>query len=275
LSRAEAVWSRDPESAVAARELLSQHAGGGRHFEGVDLAFALPIHRPEENEETVRFLRMRAEAHALVGFNVSGLIYNRPEKARQSFSLQIDYQQVVRKLVARFLEDRHGHVLLVPHVVTRTGSYESDLDACRHVCSALPSEMQERVQIAPACSDPREIKWYISQCDWFCGTRMHSTIAALSAGVPAASIAYSMKTRGVFETCGVQDEVFDPRVLNTEEVIDQAYQSWCRRDEIRDVLRANIPGVVQRSQDQLDEVLRSVQESRLSLRESCATTQGG
>ena len=89
---------------------------------------------------------------------------------------------------------------------------------------------------------------------------MHSTIAALSAGVPTASIAYSMKTRGVFETCGVRDEVFDPRELETEAVIDQVYQSWRRRETIRKVLVSSIPRVVEQSQTQLDAIVESIRD---------------
>jgi polysaccharide pyruvyl transferase WcaK-like protein len=273
LQKASVVCSRDAESAAVALDLLAQHQGTSRssaqHKQGVDLAFALPIHRPSENEEMIRFSNQRSRAKSLVGFNISGLIYNRPESARATFSLRADYQEVVTRLLACFLEGHDVNVVLVPHVITEPGSYESDLDACRHARSTLPSGMQHRVHIAPACTDPREVKWYISQCDWFCGTRMHSTIAALSAGVPACSIAYSMKTRGVFETCGVADEVFDPRVLDTEAVIDQVYQSWSRREAIREVLKLNIPRVVETSQVQLDAIVQSIRNPNANRSNGC------
>ena len=51
--------------------------------------------------------------------------------------------------------------------------------------------------------DASEVKWCISKLDWFVGSRMHATIAALSSGVPCAAIAYSRKFRGVFATLGV------------------------------------------------------------------------
>lgn len=262
LKRAAAVWSRDPVSASVAHDLLAmprgEDPGPSRPMQGVDLAFALPIQRPAENEDTIRFSNQRARAKSLVGFNVSGLVYNHPESAHATFSFLADYRKSVGQLLTRLLDDDQAEIVLIPHVIARTGSYESDSDACRHVRSTLPRSLQDRVSIAPECTDPREVKWYISQCDWFCGTRMHSAIAALSAGVPTASIAYSMKTQGVFETCGVPDEVVDPRVLETEAVIDRVYEGWRRREVTRQILKTRIPQVLELSRQQLDLIVQSV-----------------
>jgi polysaccharide pyruvyl transferase WcaK-like protein len=41
------------------------------------------------------------------------------------------------------------------------------------------------------------MKWIIAQCSVFAGARTHSTIAALSSGVPTLSIGYSLKARGI------------------------------------------------------------------------------
>ena len=274
LNRASAVWSRDATSAEVVLDLLASHNdsafGATKHTQGVDLAFALPIHRPPENEEMIPFLNQRERAPFLIGFNVSGLIYNQSESARKIFSLQADYPKLVLQLLRRFLEERNVEIALVPHVIGKPGSHESDLEACRHVRDLLPPSLKERVSIVPACTDPRHVKWYISQCDWFCGTRMHSTIAALSAEVPTASIAYSMKTRGVFEACGVADEVYDPRGLDTQAVSDQVYDSWCRREAIREVLNSSISRVVELSQVQLDKIVQSIRNPARSPQRICA-----
>ena len=91
--------------------------------------------------------------------------------------------------------------------------------------------------------DQSELKWVISQLDWFCGTRMHSAIAALSSGVPASAIAYSLKTQGIFETCDQGDHVADPRDLDTIDVIEKLEQSYKNRDEARISLVHRLPDV--------------------------------
>ena len=72
---------------------------------------------------------------------------------------------------------------------------ESDLRACRQLVDKLGQAAQGRVRILSGQYSEMEIKWVIAQLKWFCGTRMHSTIASLSSGVPSAAIAYRDKTR--------------------------------------------------------------------------------
>jgi polysaccharide pyruvyl transferase WcaK-like protein len=80
---------------------------------------------------------------------------------------------------------------------------------------------------------------------------MHSTIAALSSGVPTAAIAYSDKTLGVFESCGVEDQVIDPRQLETRAVVERLVESFERRAQTRQVLSTTIDGVKARAAEQL------------------------
>lgn len=105
--------------------------------------------------------------------------------------------------------------------------------------------------VAPAFTDPREVKGLIGKCDWFCGTRMHSTIAALSQGVPTAAVAYSIKTQGVFETCGQGDHVADPRHSSTEDVVAHLLASFDGREAARASLAEHLPDVRQIAQEQM------------------------
>ena len=71
------------------------------------------------------------------------------------------------------------------HVLSPIDKPESDLHASTTLLHAMPASLRERVAIAPRLPNVCETKWLISQLDWFCGTRMHTTIAALSSNVPA------------------------------------------------------------------------------------------
>jgi polysaccharide pyruvyl transferase WcaK-like protein len=83
---------------------------------------------------------------------------------------------------------------------------------------------------------------------------MHSTIAALSSGVPTAAISYSPKTLGVFESCEQGAHVADPCQLTTEEVVDCLWRSWLDRESARETLKAALPGVLQRVEMQMDDI---------------------
>jgi polysaccharide pyruvyl transferase WcaK-like protein len=83
---------------------------------------------------------------------------------------------------------------------------------------------------------------------------MHATIGALSSGVPAAAIGYSMKTRAVFETCGVAGEVTDVSGLGDGDIVEQLWDSFTRRDAVRATLGTTIPAVRRAAGAQMDDI---------------------
>jgi polysaccharide pyruvyl transferase WcaK-like protein len=99
----------------------------------------------------------------------------------------------------------------------------------------------------------------ISKMDWFCGTRMHATIAGLSTGVPTATISYSDKALGVFESCGQGAEVFDPRVLEGNEIVERLMDSYRRRGETRSSLGNAVREVKAQAVAQMDEIASIVE----------------
>ena len=55
----------------------------------------------------------------------------------------------------------------------------------------------------------------ISQCRYFIGARTHSTIAALSSGIPTTSISYSIKSKGINKDIfGHNDHVLEVQDLS-------------------------------------------------------------
>ena len=166
----------------------------------------------------------------------------------------------MQRLVTELL-GRGARVVLVPHVVTAPGHYESDVDAARALVDTLAPAQRKLVAIAPAFHDPREVKWLIGKCDWFCGTRMHATIAGLSQGVPTSAVAYSIKTQGVFETCGQGDHVVDPRETETAELLDVLLRSFDDRAQARTSLAEQLPQVLEQAKAQMDAIADSIDQA--------------
>jgi len=254
LRQARMAWARDERSFARLKELLGSSFDPERHGCGVDVAFGLESVKPNQPlpETILRWLEDRTLPVA--GINVSGLIYNDQAGAARSYGLKAGYREVILGLVRRLLKESDCRIVLVPHVVTPPGHYESDVEACAAVAVSAGSD--GRVAVLPALEDPRPVKWVIGQLDWFCGTRMHATIAGLSSGVPTAAIAYSDKTLGVFETCGQGGQVADPRVLGTGEMVEWLLASWRGRGEAGAALRAALPGVLRRAEEQMARIAR-------------------
>ena len=247
-------WARDAKSFEVLQELLGEKFDPTRHHLGVDMAFLLEARQPEGRlAPRVRDWLTSARGEPVIGVNVSGLIYNQAD-ASMRYGLRVDYQRLVRSLVQELVDRCAARVLLVPHVLGGATN-ESDVLACSDLLAALSPSERERVAVITMKLGPAEVKWLIAQCDWFCGTRMHSTIAALSSGVPTAAIAYSGKTSGVFETCGQAEQVADARQLTAKEVAEVVLRSCEQRLALRASLENRLPEVLSRASAQMDAVL--------------------
>ncbi|MHC4081939.1 MAG: polysaccharide pyruvyl transferase family protein [Planctomycetota bacterium] len=255
------VWARDGKSFSTLRELLDGSFDESRHRCGVDLAFGLDTEEPSPPLPPAVAAWLTDEGRPnLIGFNVSGLIHDGDCAARR-FGLRADYARAVTRFLERILNETDFNILLVPHVFTRPGHFEHDPDACTSVIEKLGQVGSDRITCLPAGLTPGKTKWAIGRTDWFCGTRMHASIAAISSGVPAAAIAYSDKTRGVFDTCGQGEHVADLRRLETDNVVDRLWESWTNRESARASLQKELPKVQAQVEAQMDRIVACCAET--------------
>jgi len=260
--RAEFAWARDTESFDQLRALLGGAYDPARHHSGVDMAFGLPASAPARVPagEWAGWLAEHPRTQPIIGFNVSGLLYNDPDAAASRFGLRADYRTAVLAALRTLLASTDARIILVPHVVVGRRDSECDLAACASVEAALGS-CGGRVSLLDGSLDAAELKWVIGRTDWFCGTRMHATIAGLSSGVPTVALAYSMKTQGVFETCGQGEEVVDLRACDSVEINERIVNGWRRRDGTRRALADAIPAIRDRAESQMDAIAAAVGRS--------------
>ena len=246
-------YSRDPRSHDCLLELAGADTDRSKLRRGVDIAFALEPRTPAPGvAEVVTSLRQVVTA----GVNVSGLLQD--EAAHARFGLAGNYLITMTSLVRRLLA-AEAHVVLVPHVHVAGGLGESDIGAIKRLLESLAPTERERVTTLPPDLGAAEAKWCIGQLDWFVGSRMHSTIAALSTLTPAAAYAYSDKTLGVFQTCGVGDQVVDARRLGGEEAVSRILESFAARDLTRQRLEEPATNTVTASRLQLRDIFKQIE----------------
>ena len=241
------------------KEMLGDSFDPARHLCGVDVAFALPVSAPPPAARDA-FLRWEyCQKGALVGFNVSGLLFNQPAEAMRSFGLRTNFQSLALAFATRLLDETAASLLLMPHVLDRPGSHESDEDAVRAVHDQLQAKFGARIFVPEMSACATEAKWYISRCHWFTGARMHATIAALSSGVPALALAYSSKMHGVFESCGQGHSVVDLRHEGAEgAVLDAMFTSLADAESNRQRLAEMLPHTLAQAKHQFDCIARQI-----------------
>lgn len=248
-------YARDPWSHGQLLDLAGSDADPSRLRSGVDVAFALQPQRPAD--EVADELESR-QGRTMAGVNVSGLLTDRT--AHERFGLAGDYLDTMTALVEALVES-DAHVVLVPHVHLPGGVGESDVRAIGAVLESLSPARRSKVTVLSPDLDAAEVKWCISQLDWFVGSRMHSTIAALSTLTPTAAYAYSDKTLGVFETCGVGDQCVDARLTSGQEAVEQMVAAYHARDRTSALLAEHATQTIERSRDQLREVFEMAHQS--------------
>lgn len=254
LKRTDLVLSRDAASLALIRELT--HSGqNDRCVLSPDVAFILESRMV--NDSLTDWIRLiNADGRTLIGVNVSGLLYHNGYTGRNEFALASDYKKLVLRLVTEFAAMKNVELLLVPHVVPSgvNGDVESDLKASRDLLKSSEPSIREHVRLTEGDYDQCELKYLIGQCDFFIGSRMHSTIASLSQGTPTVGLAYSRKFTGVYETIEMEDCVLDLRELTEQEIVLQCLELYKLKDKLEQRLKISVP----KAQDKVRALLNHV-----------------
>ena len=238
IRKAAVVMARDARSCQYVREHVAEQK---QVDEYIDVAFLLPYQKQSFDPRLLH-----------VGLNVSALLWNGGYTGDNQFGLKDDYQKIVREIIAFFLKKDDVVVHLIPHVIDESYSVEDD----SRVCTQLVSEFQsERLVKSPDFSSPIDAKSYISGMDFFLGARMHSTIAAFSAGVPVVPMAYSRKFNGLYiETLGYPTiaDLQKDDVKEILQVVETAFDSRMQlKEDIRKAITDKVEGKILRLKNDL------------------------
>jgi polysaccharide pyruvyl transferase WcaK-like protein len=93
--------------------------------------------------------------------------------------------------------------------------------------------------VAPRFASPSAAKSYISGMDFFCGSRMHACIAAVSSGVPTVPISYSRKFTGLFESLGYP-LVADCKAESEEQILEKIRSGFQRRETLMALVQSAV-----------------------------------
>lgn len=221
LGSANLIFVRDLLSSECVRSL------GAQSHVATDLAFLLPYKKTTKLVDGLVKLK--------VGLNISGLLVAQAYEGDFDGSrLKCDYDALVEKLLEALTSDNNYEIHLIPHVLG------PDLAAMRMFEKRFP-----KVIVHDEVRTPIEAKSVISAMDAFVGSRMHATIAALSAGVPVVPLGYSRKFEGLFCTIGYSHsvdmcsfgtqeclEIVLDKIKNREALIPDVKQSLQRVNEL-------------------------------------------
>lgn len=216
LNKSKSVFARDYKSYQVAKDLMGEKNSYSLN-ETIDVAMLLP-YQAESEKDNIK---------VKVGLNISALLYHGGYTQNNQFSLAVDYNNLIVKIINHFKSIVGVELILVAHVL----NYDKDsVENDYAVCSKFGEKYG--VKVAPFFKSPIEAKSYISNFDFFMGARMHATIAAFSSGVAVVPMAYSRKFEGLYSSLSYEFLV-DMTSTNTQESFDLVLDYYNRKIELQ------------------------------------------
>ncbi|WP_321416299.1 polysaccharide pyruvyl transferase family protein [uncultured Desulfobacter sp.] len=156
-----------------------------------------------------------------VGLNVSGLCYSNRFKGLTGY---FDYYPQLIDRIITYFQDKNVPLYLVSHSYNYKcpENANDDMQAAREAYSRL-TDKSNAYLIDKDLTSP-QIKYVISQFDFFIGTRMHSNFAAIFTNVPVFGLAYSYKYEGSFNYMGLKGYYASVLNLEKEDIDDVLFQ---------------------------------------------------
>lgn len=169
-----------------------------------------------------------------IGINVSGLAYS--NKFGNLVGQFDAYPKLMTELVKLF-QAKGCHVYIIPHSynVNKPEKNNDDMEASKDFYQRL--EDKARVLFIDKDLISPQVKYLISQMDFFIGTRMHANFAAIFTGTPVFGLAYSYKFKGAFEKNGIYNRIYEINNMLESEVeklvraIEKAYNEDVKNHE--------------------------------------------
>ncbi|MGR5973785.1 polysaccharide pyruvyl transferase family protein [Bacillus cereus] len=114
------------------------------------------------------------------------------------------------------MEKYKAKVYIVPQVVV--GEEDSDMAVSKQLFNKI-NDPDNTILIEEDLS-AKQLKYLYGNFDLFIGSRMHSCIFAIGAGVPTIGLAYQPKTVGTFELIGLKQRTFNVDSFSKEELVE-------------------------------------------------------
>lgn len=241
LKSASSLMARDKISKDFANDLLGKKIVK----EYVDLAFLLPFTKQNFNNKEIN-----------IGLNISGLLYVGGYTHSNQFNLIEDYKITINRLIESLLKIDNVKIHLIPHVYSlEEKEGENDYYIMDKISKAYNSD---KIILSPLFFNPSDAKSYISGMDFFIGSRMHSTIAAFSSGVPVLPLSYSRKFEGLFEDTLNYPYVIDLKSNTSDIIISQTLEFISKRDVIKTIISDRLETIVKPKLEMLEKDLEQI-----------------
>ena len=200
---------------VVVREKISRDYLAAAGVKNLTLATDPAFHLSPQAVAAPRLEQARAAGKEILGLNLSPIAHQVATRHG------LDFYREMAQFVRWRVRNDGQFVVLIPHVMARPGSHAvDDYQVLQTLEACLDPAVRDAVWLAPATWNAAQYKGLIGQCQWFSGARTHTTIAALSQGVPTLSLSYSIKATGINELLLGSRQFVLPLAVATADKLD-------------------------------------------------------
>ncbi len=154
----------------------------------------------------------------------------------------------------------NAYILFIPHSIEKSNlNIDDDYKICKELSESINKYSRSKI-INTLDNSPEEIKWLISNCDFFIGSRFHSLIAAISSNVPSIAIGWHWKYEEMMEWLGVENNVIQYWELTSQKLIDLFENNFNSRKKIKEKLNTIIPELKIKAYSAIDYICEELSE---------------
>lgn len=169
-----------------------------------------------------------------------------------------EYIRFFGQIIEHICSEHNARVVLMGHKLRPDNSENKD---DRTLCNYLLSSLEKSMPVAhiDRILTAAEVKSVIGNCDLLISSRYHALIAALSQGIPVASIGWSHKYDELLAEVGLSSNIISLSKTSKKACVD--IDSIVERlPEISAAIKAKVPTFKKSGEDAINEVLSRIKE---------------
>lgn len=243
INRLLAIYCLKQVDIIAARgSITSSHLRsiGIVHEHCADAAFSLPDSGNLSSHVKVRIDEIKAKNQKIIGFCPSVVVKEYCDKKK------MDYLQISLGFIDE-LSNRGYAILMFAHSGRSFTSKakNNDLPMCRELFARRKPDTN--FYFIDEIMNARELRFTISECDYFIGSRFHSIISALCVMKPFFLIGWSHKYKEVLDEFEISEMALDFKDLSVPKLMSKFLELEIQADSLTDRIRRNLDLVRKKS----------------------------
>jgi colanic acid/amylovoran biosynthesis protein len=168
------------------------------------------------------------------------------------------YERAMAEFIDRLSREPGVKVVVIPQV-TATEQNDDDRVVGRRIRELIGGD--SNVVFVEQQLTHYEIKAVFACLDYLVGTRFHSVIFALTAGVPALAIEYEHKTSGIMRDLGLEDWVLHIEDVTADRLAALFSGLMCSHDDYLEQLHQVLPGYLESARTSVDLIKEAYERS--------------